>query len=114
MASRRGCVAHVEASMTSANRVLKLVLGIALDATCSVPCAFDERHLPVNPHRGLALHNGRSVMRRYMCSLIKVFAVLSVLAAASVAWAQGVTGSAVTGTITEEGTGAPVAAAIIQ
>ncbi len=53
-------------------------------------------------------------MRRYMCSLIKVLAVLSVLAATSVAWAQGVTGSAVTGTITEEGTGAPVAAAIIQ
>jgi hypothetical protein len=53
-------------------------------------------------------------MRRYTCSLIKVLAVLSVLAATSVAWAQGVTGSAVTGTITEEGTGAPVAGAFVQ
>src|SRR5512143_1936255 len=65
-------------------------------------------------NRGLAPHYGRSAMRRYMCSLIKVLAVLSVLVAASVAWAQGVTGSAVTGTITEEGTGAVVAGAIIQ
>ena len=53
-------------------------------------------------------------MRRYTCSLIKVLAVLSVLVAASVAWAQGVTGSAVTGAITEEGTGAPVAGAFVQ
>jgi len=61
-------------------------------------------------------------MRRYRCSLTKVLAALSVLGATlgatlvatSMAWAQGVTGSAVTGTITEEGTGVPVAAAIIQ
>lgn len=53
-------------------------------------------------------------MQRYACSLIRGLAVLFVLAATATAWAQGVTGSAVTGTITEEGTGTPVVGAFIE
>src|SRR5690349_7603138 len=63
---------------------------------------------------GRAPHLGRSAMQRYVCSLIKGLAVLFVLAATATAWAQGVTGSAVTGTITEEGSGTPVAGAFIE
>ena len=53
-------------------------------------------------------------MQRHVCSLIKVLAVLSILVATATAWAQGVTGSAVIGTITEEGSGTPVAGAFIE
>ncbi len=53
-------------------------------------------------------------MQRYVCSLIKGLAVMFVLAAAATTWAQGVTGSAVTGTITEEGTGTPIPGAFIE
>src|SRR5690349_5526625 len=63
---------------------------------------------------GRAPHLGRSAMQRHVCSLIKGLAVLFVLAASATAWSQGVTGSAVTGTITEEGNGTPVVGAFIE
>jgi hypothetical protein len=53
-------------------------------------------------------------MQRYACSLIKVLAVLSVLVATATVWAQGVTGSAVTGTVTEDGSGTPIPGAFIE
>lgn len=53
-------------------------------------------------------------MQRYMCSLIKLVAVLSILVVTTTVWAQGVTGSAVTGTISEDGSGTPVAGAFIE
>ncbi len=53
-------------------------------------------------------------MQRYVCSTIKVLTVLFVLVATATTWAQGVTGSAVTGTITEEGSGTPVLGAFVQ
>ena len=53
-------------------------------------------------------------MQRYVCSLIKLLAVLSILVTAETSWGQGVTGSAVTGTITEKGSGTPVAGAFIE
>jgi len=53
-------------------------------------------------------------MQRYVCSLIKGLAVLFVLAAAATAWAQGVTGSAVTGTVTDDKSGAPIPGAFIE
>jgi len=53
-------------------------------------------------------------MQRYAYSLIKLLAVLSIFIVAAPAWAQGVTGSAVTGTISEAGTGNPVPGAFIE
>jgi len=53
-------------------------------------------------------------MQRYVCSLIRLLAVLSILVATGTSWAQGVTGSAVTGTVTEDGSGTPVPGAFIE
>jgi carboxypeptidase family protein len=53
-------------------------------------------------------------MQRYVCSLIKLLAVLSILVVTGTSWAQGVTGSAVTGTVTEDGSGTPIAGAFIE
>ncbi|HEX3762991.1 MAG TPA: carboxypeptidase regulatory-like domain-containing protein, partial [Kofleriaceae bacterium] len=53
-------------------------------------------------------------MHRYVSSLSRVFAVLSIVVVTATAWAQGVTGSAVTGTITEEGSNTPIPGAFIE
>jgi hypothetical protein len=53
-------------------------------------------------------------MQRYVCSLIRLLAVLSILVVTGTSWAQGVTGSAVTGTVTEDGSGTPIAGAFIE
>jgi outer membrane receptor protein involved in Fe transport len=53
-------------------------------------------------------------MQRFVCSLIKLVAVLSILVVTPTLWAQGVTGSAVTGTVSEDATGTPVAGAFIE
>ena len=53
-------------------------------------------------------------MQRYACLLIKVLVVLFMLGVSATAWAQGVTGSAVTGTVTEDGSGTPIAGAFIE
>lgn len=63
---------------------------------------------------GHAPHLARRAKQRYTRSWLGVLAVLSVLAVAATAWAQGVTGSAVTGTITEQGTGEPIPGAFIE
>src|SRR6266545_6466091 len=87
-----------------------LDLGVAASVSCQASARWSSRATAaVAPHADWG-----SFMHRYLRAVKVVLVVLATLAvAAPTAWAQGVTGSAVTGIITDE-TGKPVDGAEVQ